>query len=175
MMQRLRRFARYWDLVGNSGNFVESTPLIWSQPGQAAVPSTTPQRLDFAPSLACAPGTELEAGWKPVLPSPFAEFLHWSDWLYGREKRTDGIALARLAGLLFEYLTCERGLASALVAESLWRDWQRAGRRDAPEFLRAHLGDATRRVTSLASPVSLKRQARHRGLVRPAGAAKESL
>lgn len=29
-MQRLRRFARYWDLVANSGNFVESTPLIWS-------------------------------------------------------------------------------------------------------------------------------------------------
>lgn len=29
-MQRLRRFARHWDLVANSGNFVESTPLIWS-------------------------------------------------------------------------------------------------------------------------------------------------
>jgi radical SAM superfamily enzyme YgiQ (UPF0313 family) len=29
-MQRLRRFARYWDLVGNSGNFIETTPLIWS-------------------------------------------------------------------------------------------------------------------------------------------------
>ncbi len=29
-MQRLRRFARYWDLVGNSGNFVETTPLICS-------------------------------------------------------------------------------------------------------------------------------------------------
>jgi hypothetical protein len=28
-MQRLRRFARYWDLVGNSGNFVETTPLLW--------------------------------------------------------------------------------------------------------------------------------------------------
>src|SRR5207253_5317209 len=28
-MQKLRRFARFWDLVGNSGNFVESTPLIW--------------------------------------------------------------------------------------------------------------------------------------------------
>ncbi len=28
-MSRLRRFARYWDLVANSGNFVESTPLIW--------------------------------------------------------------------------------------------------------------------------------------------------
>ncbi len=29
-MQRLRRFAKYWDMVGNSGNFVETTPLIWS-------------------------------------------------------------------------------------------------------------------------------------------------
>lgn len=28
-MQKLRRFARYWDLIGNSGNFVETTPLIW--------------------------------------------------------------------------------------------------------------------------------------------------
>ncbi|MGA2439332.1 MAG: DUF4080 domain-containing protein [Tepidisphaeraceae bacterium] len=28
-MQRLRRFARYWDLVSNSGNFLESSPLIW--------------------------------------------------------------------------------------------------------------------------------------------------
>lgn len=28
-MQRLRRFARYWDLIANSGNFVESTPLLW--------------------------------------------------------------------------------------------------------------------------------------------------
>ena len=28
-MQKLRRFARYWDMVGNSGNFIETTPLIW--------------------------------------------------------------------------------------------------------------------------------------------------
>lgn len=29
LLQRLRRFARYWDLVGNSGNFLETTPLLW--------------------------------------------------------------------------------------------------------------------------------------------------
>lgn len=29
MMQKLRRFARYWDLVGNSGNFIQTTPMIW--------------------------------------------------------------------------------------------------------------------------------------------------
>jgi len=27
-MQRLRRFARYWDLIANSGNFMETTPLL---------------------------------------------------------------------------------------------------------------------------------------------------
>ena len=29
-MQRLRRFARFWDLVANSGNFLETTPLLWA-------------------------------------------------------------------------------------------------------------------------------------------------
>ncbi len=37
-MQRLRRFARYWDLVANSGNFSASAPLIWAKP-EAASPS----------------------------------------------------------------------------------------------------------------------------------------
>jgi radical SAM superfamily enzyme YgiQ (UPF0313 family) len=31
-LQRVRRFARYWDLVGNSGNFIETTPLLWTAP-----------------------------------------------------------------------------------------------------------------------------------------------
>jgi len=29
-MQRLARLARYWDLIANSGNFLDTTPLIWS-------------------------------------------------------------------------------------------------------------------------------------------------
>lgn len=33
-MQRLRRFARYWDMVGNSGNWVATAPLLWQ--GQAS-------------------------------------------------------------------------------------------------------------------------------------------
>ncbi len=28
-MQRLRRFARYWDMIANSGNFIETLPLVW--------------------------------------------------------------------------------------------------------------------------------------------------
>lgn len=30
-VQRLRRFARFWDLTANSGHFVETTPLIWRE------------------------------------------------------------------------------------------------------------------------------------------------
>lgn len=30
-MQRLRRFSRYWDLIANSGNFVETTPMLWRE------------------------------------------------------------------------------------------------------------------------------------------------
>jgi hypothetical protein len=30
-IQRMRRFARYWDLVANSGNFVRTTPLLWAK------------------------------------------------------------------------------------------------------------------------------------------------
>lgn len=29
-MQRLRRFARFWDLYGNSGNFRKTLPLLWA-------------------------------------------------------------------------------------------------------------------------------------------------
>lgn len=28
-MQRLRRFARYWDMIANSGNFIETLALVW--------------------------------------------------------------------------------------------------------------------------------------------------
>jgi len=124
-MQRLRRFARYWDLVGNSGNFVETTPLIWS---------------DSA--------------------SPFQSFLRWSDWLYAQTGRTDAIALSRLMQLLFEFLATEMKLLRQTVAEALWRDYQRGGRNDKPDFLCDYL------PTSATSPrrertQSLKRQARH--------------
>ena len=33
MMSRMRRFAKFWDLIANSGNFVETTPLLWEHCG----------------------------------------------------------------------------------------------------------------------------------------------
>jgi radical SAM superfamily enzyme YgiQ (UPF0313 family) len=122
-MQRLRRFAKYWDLVGNSGNFVETTPLVW----QAA--------------------------------KPFDSFLKFTDWLYEKLNRTDTIALARLAELIFDFLTGELKQEKETVATILAGDWQRAGRRDPPEFLREFLPEEnTVRPRKHLLP---KRQARH--------------
>jgi radical SAM superfamily enzyme YgiQ (UPF0313 family) len=129
-MQRLRRFARFWDLVGNSGNFVETTPRLWSV------------------------GTG----------SPFQEFLRFSDWLFAKVGRTDSIALARLADLLFQYLTGELNLAPSVTAEALWRDYRRGGRHEQPEFLRPHLQHLNRvDLPAREKPSVQKRQARHLG------------
>lgn len=130
-MQQLRRFARYWDLVGNSGNFVETTPLIW---------------------------TQTSAG--PEAASPFWAFNRWSLWLHGRVGRTDSIALLRLMSLLFDYLR-EAGAPPQRVAEALWRDYQRGGRRDQPGFLRDHLPPREPLPATREQPRLPKRQARH--------------
>ena len=129
-IQRLRRFARYWDLVGNSGNFVESTPLLWESPQSCG---------------------------------PFHAFLCFSDWLHAQTGARHGIALNRLAELLFEYLTVQGGHEAPRVAATLWRDFQRTGRDELPPFLRSHLPVETfTRATTRSA--GRKRQARHLGM-----------
>jgi radical SAM superfamily enzyme YgiQ (UPF0313 family) len=127
-MQRLRRFARYWDLVANSGNFLETTPLIWGEG------------------------------------LPFESFLQCSDWLYAAGGKTNGIALKRLAELLFRYLVTETACDDLRAARALWNDYRRGGRSDRPEFLRPYLpldDDSTPAVTPRSA--SLPRQSRHAG------------
>lgn len=157
-MQRLRRFARYWDLVGNSGNFVETTPLIWAV-GRASSQSDDPSGQKAFSDLHAPDRT----GGTPVqLASPFDSFLRWSDWLFAKIGRTDSIALARLAELLFTFLTAELGLDSRSTAETLWADYQRGGRHDQPEFLRPHLVHLPLPAhPKRTKPAALKRQARH--------------
>ena len=41
-MQRIQRFARYWDLTVNNGRFIETAPLIWTESRRAAC-DTAPQ------------------------------------------------------------------------------------------------------------------------------------
>jgi radical SAM superfamily enzyme YgiQ (UPF0313 family) len=124
-MQRLRRFARYWDLVGNSGNFVGASRLLWSAPGASA----------------------------------FGGFLAFSDWLFGKVRRTDSISLGTLTESLFAHLVEVKGVEPEQAGAALVADFERAGRRELPEFLRAFAPDGGRmeRARAVALP---KRQAR---------------
>ncbi|MBL8816024.1 MAG: DUF4080 domain-containing protein [Planctomyces sp.] len=124
-IQRLRRFARFWDLIGNSGNFSATLSL-----------------------------------WLKTTESPFNAFMALSDWLFLEEKRRHGIALTRLYELTFLYLTSQCAFEPRIIAEAVWIDYQRQGRRDRPGFLSSfQLPNPGRHGTSPEGIPS--RQARH--------------
>jgi radical SAM superfamily enzyme YgiQ (UPF0313 family) len=152
-MQRLRRFARYWDLIGNSGNFIATAPLIW---GGFGVPPSGGHG-ERARAILIEPA---KAGIPNV--SPFHSFMRWSDWLYARIGRTDSIALTRLMELLFEFLTGELHLDARCTAGTMWSDYQRGGRHDKPNFLKDFLPTESPPVATRRGKTTLpKRQARH--------------
>ncbi|HEV7301485.1 MAG TPA: DUF4080 domain-containing protein [Tepidisphaeraceae bacterium] len=126
-MLGMKRFARFWDLIANSGNFVETTARV------------------------------LDNG-----PSPFASFRAMTEWLFARFGRAHGIPLHELAEGVLRFCVDWLSLDERATAESLWRDWQRAGRGDRPVFLRDFVNKddarAARRRHAGALP---SRQARH--------------
>jgi radical SAM superfamily enzyme YgiQ (UPF0313 family) len=134
-LQELRRFAKYWDAIANSGNFVETVVLVWTDIGRE----------------------------QPVEGSPFHEFRRLVSWLFGQERKTHGIPLSRLVELMFKYLIDIKGIDSNEVAATLWRDYQRGGRNDKPHCLRPFIESATAGTRSPAprDTVGPKRQARH--------------
>ncbi len=123
-IQRMRRFARFFDLVGNSGNFT------------------------------CAAALLFRSG------SPFAAFLAFSDWLFAQTAAQHGIALHRLAELLFRYLVDVAGVDDTVAGRALCADFQRTRPDDRPSFLRPYADALPARRPRPASPGG-RRQARH--------------
>jgi len=125
-MQRIQRFARYWNLTVNNGQFIRTAPLIWKDS-----------------------------------PSPFAAFMHWSDWLYAQTNTTGNLNMVRLAKLLMQFLTEVQVMDEKAVATALWNDYQRGNRPDVPGFLKKFGFEKTDSDTPCSSSF-LPRQARHR-------------
>ncbi len=114
-MQRIKRFARFFDMVSNSGNFKEASRMV----------------LDVFPLHKGARGISSN--------SPFDSFMHFSDWLYTKTGRTGAIALNRLATLILEYLAEERGLPTEEVAHVLYTDFTSLGRKSMPAEVMEHI------------------------------------
>lgn len=120
-MQRMRRFARYWDLVANSGNFIATCD-----------------------SLLCWPMASGEV-------SAFGQFLALSDWLYQTTNQTHAISLSNLTELLFRFMTEVQLRSAADVAPILWSDYTRVGRSDRPAFLKDFVSPINTREQSRAA------------------------
>lgn len=120
-MQRMKRFARYWDVVANSGNWLETLRLL-------------------------------------LQPAPYAAFAAFANWLHDAARTTSGIALPRLAGFLWRYLTQVQDLPAATVGAAMAADYARCARHDWPEFLRPYVAQPNGpRITRSGAA----RQARH--------------
>jgi len=122
-MQRMRRFARYWDIVANSGQFTTTLPMLWDCGLQIADCG-----LDEAFEK-CGTGEAADQSTihnpQSAIASPFASFLRFSDWLHATLRRTHQIALQSVAQCLFDFLTGENGADRATVAAALEADWRR--------------------------------------------------
>ncbi|GDX09766.1 hypothetical protein LBMAG57_15380 [Verrucomicrobiota bacterium] len=148
-MQRMRRFARYWDLVANSGNFSKTLTLLWgggvsNQSGKV-----------FSNQSDAAPGDTLITD---HCPSPFASFLRFSDWLHATLRRTHQIALQTIAQGLFDFLTVENHADPATVAAALEADWRRTPGREALTIRGMPAAPAPLKPAAIRTA---RRQARH--------------
>jgi radical SAM superfamily enzyme YgiQ (UPF0313 family) len=98
-VQRIHRFARYWDLVANSGRFTRTLQLLLT-PGSA-----------------------------------FANFLHFSDWLWQATGKTHAFAFEKLLDLLYQHLAQVRAIPEAQVLATLLADYRASGAKGKPTCL----------------------------------------
>ncbi|MCX7256218.1 MAG: DUF4080 domain-containing protein [Polaromonas sp.] len=142
-MQRIQRFARYWEMLANSGRFSAALGLLLGTPAPA----------QLATVQASGPGL--------VAASAFWNFLAFSDWLWQTTGKTHEFAPEKLVDVLFEHLTAVRALAADEVRAALLLDYRASGARGRPHCLAELLGAERQTASAGASQRGAQRQSRH--------------
>ena len=144
-LQRFTRFARYWDLLANSGRFGQTLALLLQ-----GVP----------PQLATAPRPDKDADHHATTSSAFWRFMAWSDWLWLQLGSTHQITPEVLVDALFDYLGHPATWPEATVRQALLADYLASGARANPRALHGLLprpaASAEKKSRTLAT-----RQKRH--------------
>lgn len=104
-MQRVKRFARYWDMIANSGRFKFTLPLI------------------------------LDGSIDAINNTAFKRFMAISDAFFEREGTTWKISLPRLYKLIFEVLVNELSTDEQRVKNVLTQDYERSKQKGSLELL----------------------------------------
>lgn len=144
-LQRFGRFARYWDLLANSGRFAQTLGLLLGQTSSGAVPcgvGPAPVAASVATPMTAPVDSGIPSAMCPEPPaylSPFWRFLAFSDWLWQHAGATHRLTPEVLVDALFDYLS-QPGLQSAgMVRQALLADYTASGARASPRALRGLL------------------------------------
>ena len=134
-MQRIARFARYWEMVGNAGRFRRTLPLLLDElPGDSATGS------------------------------PFERFMRFSDWLFETTRKTHEIALERLFDAVFRFLVEERRIAREAAIKPVLADYEASGAKGRLSFMKTGTRVSGAKTQGAAAEHrSRVRQARHAG------------
>jgi radical SAM superfamily enzyme YgiQ (UPF0313 family) len=131
-LTRFARFARYWDLLANSGRFTQTLALLLhpslAQPEvgqQGAVAPTLPALEDGV------------SGFAQV--SPFWRFMAFADWLWAHAGSTHKLTPEALVDALFGYLSQPGFLPADVVRQALLADYMASGARANPVALQGLL------------------------------------
>lgn len=160
-MQRIQRFARYWEMLANSGRFSQALGLL------LGTPAPVPDRATSAPQRAAVETSglglalTLPAISERVATSAFWNFLTFSDWLWHTTGKTHEFAPEKLVDVLFEHLTTERGMAAEPVRAVLLLDYRASGTRGRPQCLAELLGAERQTLSAGMGQRGAQRQNRH--------------
>ncbi|MDQ3060040.1 MAG: B12-binding domain-containing radical SAM protein [Pseudomonadota bacterium] len=174
-LQRIQRFARYWEMLANSGRFARALGLLLGvgpelqagvqdgsqsraqselEAGSQASPQVESQAEPRSDSYAGLQSAELSG-------SPFWHFLAFSDWLWQTTAKTHEFALEKLVDVLFDHLVSVRGLAEDDVRAALLLDYRASGARGRPHCLADLLGAERLALPAGAGKSRSGRQSRH--------------
>lgn len=132
-MQQMNRFAKFWDLIANSGNFTNTTNWLKQE------------------------SQKREDG------SFFWEFFALSEFLSQRFGETHSIALQSILEALWSYLTEEKKWDKDFIRELLLSDYMKDKPRNIPNFLKEGLDLTAFQIHQRAAKTSAApmRQQRH--------------
>lgn len=97
-LNHIKRIAKFWDLIANSGRFKHTLPLLLNH-------------------------------------DAFNAISHFSEWAFPKVNQTHGIALDKLFGLIFEYITQHTQHELTTIQQAMQQDFIRIGTHGWPKFL----------------------------------------
>ncbi len=106
-IQKMKRFARFWDIFYNSGNFEKTVKLLWTRSAQTD---------------------------DDELPAVFDNFYAFSEWIYTQTLSTWKISLERQIKLLYDYLIVIQ--ETDVVQKAFMEDLKKRPDKTIPFFLR---------------------------------------